>query len=250
MSPTADAPTSAPSTEDAPAKPVPAAMEQSTPTGISKKEKKALKKQKAKAAKEDGDELDRALAELSLKHPELKQVVQHAPATKASSRFYSLLAVSQSNLDAEAEMRKFFGSKVISASKASSSGSSSGPRRQPTAIRSVLTRPQSTWWPASHRQGLSSRMLTEEEMTERRVRHQWDEDVPGERVWTVEYSRKYRGMTRTFIQMVMSGGAWILCLGLDGALSLHRPDPEGLFQILRSFPYHALTFHSDADRKA
>ncbi|EKM58976.1 uncharacterized protein PHACADRAFT_249116 [Phanerochaete carnosa HHB-10118-sp] len=191
---------------------------------MSKKDKKALKKQKAKAAKEEGDELDRALAELSLKHPELKQVAQHAPATKASGKFYSLLAVSQSNLDAEAEMRKFFGSKVISASKASSSGSSNGPaRRQPTAVRSILTRPQSTWWPTSYRQGLSSRMLSEEETAERSVRHQWNEDIPGERVWTVEYSRKYRGMTKTFIQMVMSG------------------DPEGLFHILRSFPYHADT---------
>lgn len=218
------APAATAPTEDASVKPSPEAPAQDSAAALSKKEKKALKKQKAKAAKEEGDELDRALAELSLKHPELKQVAQHAPATKASSRFYTLLAASLSNLDAEAEMRKFFGSKVVSASKASSPGSSNAPsRRQPTAVRSNLTRPQPTWWPASYRQGLSSRMLTEEELAERRARHQWAEDVPGERVWTVEYSRKYRGMTRTFIQMVMSG------------------DPEGLFHILRSFPYHADT---------
>lgn len=199
----------APPAEDTPTRPSPSVPEQSAPSGMSKKEKKALKKQKAKAAKDEGDELDRALAELSLKHPELKQVAQHAPATKASSRFYSLLAVSLSNLDAEAEMRKFFGSKVISASKASSPGSSGAAgRRQPTAVRSNLTRPQSTWWPASYRQGLSSRMLTEDELAEGRMRHQWNEDVPGERIWTVEYSRKYRGMTKTFIQMVMTGGTW------------------------------------------
>jgi hypothetical protein len=104
-------------------------------------------------------------------------------------------------------MRKFFGSKVVAASKASGSGSSGAQgRRQPTTVRSSLTRPQATWWPANYRQGLSSRMLTEEELAERRVRHQWAKDVPGEKVWTVEYSRKYRGLTKTFIQMVMAGG--------------------------------------------
>ncbi|GJE99434.1 transcriptional repressor TCF25-domain-containing protein [Phanerochaete sordida] len=221
---TSNAVVSAPPPPIEEAKPTSASTEQNAPAGLSKKEKKAIKKQKAKAAKDEGDELDRALAELSLKHPELKQVAQHAPATKASSKFYSLLAVSLSHLDAEAEMRKFFGSKVVTASKASGSGSSNAPaRRQPTAMRSNLTRPQSTWWPSSYRQGLSSRMLTEEELAERKARHQWNEDVPGERVWTVEYTRKYRGMTKTFIQMVMSG------------------DPEGLFHILRSFPYHADT---------
>ncbi|KIP10564.1 hypothetical protein PHLGIDRAFT_100960 [Phlebiopsis gigantea 11061_1 CR5-6] len=196
----------------------------STPQEIAKKEKKALKKQKAKAAKEEGDELDRALAELSLRHPELKQVAQSAPATKASSKFFSLLSVSLSNLDAEAEMRKFFGSKVVAAEKASGSGPTNAQaRRQQASMRSSLTRPQAGWWPASQRQGLASRVLSEDELAERRNRHHWDSDTPGERVWTVDYSRKYRGLTKTFIQMVLSG------------------DPEGLFHLLRSFPYHADT---------
>lgn len=48
-------------------------------------------------------------------------------------------------------------------------------------------------------------------------------DVPGERHWTVEYSKKYKGVTKSFIHMVMSG------------------DPEGFWQLLRAFPYHADT---------
>lgn len=104
-------------------------------------------------------------------------------------------------------MRKFFGSKVVAAEKASGSGPTNAQaRRQQASMRSSLTRPQAGWWPASQRQGLASRVLSEDELAERRNRHHWDSDTPGERVWTVDYSRKYRGLTKTFIQMVLSGG--------------------------------------------
>ena len=129
------------------------------------KERKALKKQKAKAAKDEGDDLDKALAALSIKYPELKRPAQDPLATKSSPALISLLQVSLNHLDSEAEMRKFFGAKVISASKASSS--SSNVRRPAVTAKSHLTRPQPTWWPASYRQGLSVRPLTDEELVER-----------------------------------------------------------------------------------
>lgn len=174
---------------------------------MSKKEKKALKRQKAKAAKDDGDDVDKALAALSMKYPELKKSTQTADHAISAPPFISLLQVSLSHLDSEAEMRKFFGAKVISASKASTPGpSSAAARRHITATKSHLTRPQPTWWPAAYRQGLSSRTLTEDEIENRCKRHGWDHNVLGEKVWTVEYSRKYRGMTKMFMQMVMSGG--------------------------------------------
>ncbi|KAI0693502.1 transcriptional repressor TCF25-domain-containing protein [Cytidiella melzeri] len=198
-----------------------AATESSTPGGLSKKEKKAIKKQKAKAAKDDGDDLDKALAELALKHPELKQSMPATIATTTSSTLFSLLSVSLQHLDSEAEMRRFFGSKVISASKASSS-SAAAARRQHNNVKSNLTRPQGTWWPASHRQGLALRALTDDEV-EKYTRRHAQEDVAGEKMWTVEYSKKYTGFTNLFIQMVMSG------------------DPDGLFGLLRNFPYHADT---------
>ncbi|KAI0337326.1 DUF654-domain-containing protein [Trametopsis cervina] len=118
-------------------------------------------------------------------------------------------------------MRRFFGSKVVTASK-TSGPSTNAARHQHANVKSNLTRPQGTWWPASHRQGLSSRSLTEEEMKAYHSRH-GQQDVAGERFWTVEYSKKYRGVTKAFYQMVMSG------------------DPDGLFSLMRSFPYHADT---------
>lgn len=196
----------------------------SSSPGPSKQERKALKKQKQKA-KDNRDDVDKALAELSIKYPDLRQVVAATSASpaerSASSALAELLAVSLQHLDAEAEMRKFFGSKAISAAKASGSGSSSSSRR--TAMqRSNLTRPQSTWSPAQMRDGLSARVYADEEVQEICTRHGW-QPLLEERVWTVEYSKKYRGVTLAFMQTVMSG------------------DPEGFWQILRLLPYHADT---------
>ncbi|KAL6304111.1 transcriptional repressor TCF25-domain-containing protein [Sparassis latifolia] len=193
--------------------------------GQSKKERKVLKKQKAKDKGGTMDEVDKALAELSVKYPDLRHAVASGSASpaarEASSVLSSLLSVSLQYLDSEAEMRKFFGSKVVSAAKSSGSGSSSSSRRTVTQ-RSNLTRPRSTWWPAQMREGLSIRLLTEDEVQDMCRTHDWDQ-LPGERVWTVEYSKKYRGVTLAFMQTVMSG------------------DPEGFNQILRLLPYHADT---------
>ncbi|TCD69203.1 hypothetical protein EIP91_008499 [Steccherinum ochraceum] len=190
------------------------------PTQKSSKQKKSKAKQKPQ---EEGDEIDRALAELALKHPGSVATPASKAPSRASSAFFSLLSVSLSNLDSEAEMRKFFGSKVVAASKAASS-SSSPSRRRPVTARSNLTNPQSSWWPADLRQGLSLRQLTDEELAQKRSRHGYEEaDVQGEKYWTVEYGKKYKGVTKSFIHMVMSG------------------DPDGFFQLLRAFPYHADT---------
>lgn len=65
------------------------------------------------------DEVDRALAELKLKYgedapaPAAPEVVADAP--KSAMAFRSLLSVDPKNLDADAELRRFFGSKVVSA---------------------------------------------------------------------------------------------------------------------------------------
>ncbi|OCH87673.1 DUF654-domain-containing protein [Obba rivulosa] len=193
--------------------------------GPSKKERKALKKQKVKEKKNDIDEVDRVLAELSVKHPEFQQAAAanaSSPAARSASQGLAvLLSVSLQHLDSEAEMRKFFGAKVVSAAKSSAAGSSS-PRRVATAQRSHLTNPQPTWFPAQMREGLSVRQYTEEEVGQMRTRHGWD-PLLGEKIWTVEYSKKYRGVTLAFMQTVMSG------------------DPEGFNQLQRVLPYHADT---------
>ena len=163
--------------------------------------------------------MDKALAELSLKYPDLKQqlVSSSAPASSpATARSLAgLLAVSLQHLDAEAELRKFFGSKVIAAAK----GSSSSSARQSAVQRSNLTRPQSSWWPAQLREGLSVRLLSEEEVEEGLRRH-LRQPLHGEKIWTVEYSKKYRAVTFDFMRTVMSGG---MCInGYRYAIFAHR----------------------------
>ena len=185
------------------------------PTGPSKKERKAMKKQKAKEKQKDEmDDVDKALAELSLKYPDIKQQLNASgptgsPATARS--LATLLAVSLTHLDSEAELRKFFGSKVISAAKGSASSSST---RQTVAQRSNLTRPQPTWWPSQFREGLSVRQLTDGEVEETLRRHV-RQPLHGEKIWTVEYSKKYRAVTFDFMRTVMSGGTCFTYLGMN-----------------------------------
>lgn len=98
-------------------------------------------------------------------------------------------------------MRKFFGSKVVQANKSGpSSAPGSSSRRQATVQRSNLTRPQPTWWPASQREGLSIRPLTNEEL---KLRGEGSSD---EKWWTVDYSKRYKSATKAFIRSVMAGG--------------------------------------------
>jgi hypothetical protein len=189
--------------------------------------KKAMKKAKAREKKAGNDELDRALAELSVKfvsffsdqayliptvtrYPELGNIssATHGASTSKFSAhsLATLLSVSLPHLDSEAEMRKFFGSKVVQANKTTSSGPPGSSSRRPArTLRSHLTRPQASWWAAKQREGLSIRSLTEEELEAKLKRHVWDR-VDEEKWWTVEYSKQYKSVTKAFMQTVMSGG--------------------------------------------
>ncbi len=112
----------------------------------------------------------------------------------------------------------------MQASKADSPGpSASISRRTVTAAsRSNLTRPQPTWAPARMRDGLSVRPLTDLEVSEKRDRLSV-ELLRGEKWWTVEYSKKYKGLTQMFLNTVQGG------------------DPQGLFDMCRNSPWHADT---------
>ncbi|KAJ2915984.1 hypothetical protein MD484_g4437, partial [Candolleomyces efflorescens] len=185
--------------------------------------KKSLKKARAKEKKAANEELDQALAELSLKYASSQNTT---PQTVTGQTFSDLLSVSVQHLDSDAEMRKFFGSKVVQASKASSSGPQAGgagsSRRHAPAVRSQLTRPQPTWWAAKGREGLRIRVLTEDEVDAKLKRHGW-EAVPQEKWWTVEYSKRYKSLTKVFMGTVYSG------------------DPQGFWDLLSRSPWHADT---------
>ncbi|KAG6864210.1 hypothetical protein C0993_009243, partial [Termitomyces sp. T159_Od127] len=194
-----------------------------------KNEKKAAKRAKAKEKKAADDELEQALAELSLKYPSATSSTSPGSRTfPTPNTLNNLLAVSLAHLDSTAEMRKFFGSKVISSSTASSSaaGSSRNPRRA-AAIKqkSNLTRPQPAWWSASQREGLSIRGLNAVEVRELEGRRGWEADDGNgkgeEKWWTVEYSQRYKSLTKLFIQAVMSG------------------HPDALWEVQRKLPWHA-----------
>ncbi|KAF8812727.1 DUF654-domain-containing protein [Phlegmacium glaucopus] len=185
-----------------------------TPVPAVKNEKKALKKARAREKKAANDELDQALAELSMQYPASQKISQ---ASSSSHSLADLLSVSLNHLDGEAEMRKFFGSKVVQATKAGDSSN----RKMTPAVRSNLTRPQPTWWAAKGREGLSLRPLADDEVDTKLKRHAWISVQ--EKWWTVEYSKKYKSMTKAFMETVSSG------------------DPQGFWDLLGTLPWHADT---------
>ena len=111
-----------------------------------------------------------------------------------------LLSVSLQNLDGEAELRRFFGSRVVTANRSEQSSN----RKKGPQVKSNLTRPQPTWWAATGREGLSLRSLTDEEVGTKFKAHGWN--PMQEKWWTVEYSKKYKSMTKAFMDTVLSGG--------------------------------------------
>lgn len=80
------------------------------------------------------------------------------------------------------------------------------------------------------REGLKLRALSREEITEKERRCGWGEagvSLEGERWWTVEYSKRYKGVTLSFMRTVLSGGEWVIVwrvLSCDGCPSLFRCD--------------------------
>ncbi|KIM42652.1 hypothetical protein M413DRAFT_444337 [Hebeloma cylindrosporum] len=185
----------------------------STPVPPVKNEKKALKKARAKEKKAANDELDQVLAELSIQYPSSQKISQ---ATSGKQSLTDLLSVSLQHLDGDAEMRRFFGSRVVTANRDQSSS-----RKKVAPVKSNLTRPQPTWWAAKGREGLSLRSFTDEEIDAKLKRHNWN--PVQEKWWTVEYSKKYKSMTKAFMDTVLSG------------------DPQGFWDLLGTLPWHADT---------
>jgi hypothetical protein len=187
-------------------------------------ERKALKKAKQKEKKTKEDDLDQALAELSIQYVVVSlpliynssdvRLPQQEGSSQGNSKGQTLedfLGVSLQYLDAKAELRKFFGSRVVQATQTKSS---TPPRRNAGTLRSNLTRPQSSWWSATQREGLSIRPLTDEEVKLKLKRRNWAA-AADEKWWTVEYSKKYKSVTRAFMRIVQSGGEVFYSLALD-----------------------------------
>ena len=102
-------------------------------------------------------------------------------------------------------MRRFFGAKVVSQNKPATTGAAGPSRRTPGVQRSHLAHVQPNWWPSKLREGLTISPLTEQELAEKLTRQKWD-PVNEEKWWKVEYSKKYRSATMSFMKTVAAGG--------------------------------------------
>lgn len=223
--------------------------------------KVTTKKGKGKEKAPETDDLDQALAELSVKqvisssltsyskltvhlrYPYLQQKLasgsEQPTMSSSNQKLASLLSVSLVHLDSDAEMRKFFGSKVVSAAKSSTAGSAGARTRQIGAQKSHLTRPQPSWWAAKQREGLSIRQYDQDDVEHKLERLGWAQAVE-EKWWTVEYTKRYKSVTLSFIQAVNAGGKD--CVQLCAfALLIGPQDPEAFWRILKKLPWHGDT---------
>ncbi|WRT70652.1 uncharacterized protein IL334_007650 [Kwoniella shivajii] len=174
------------------------------------------------------DEVDRALAELKLQYGDEggfesgpSRSAEASAEIRTSMAFRNLLSVDTKNLDADAELRRFFGSKVIASS------ATSGPNRHrpgPSAkLRYTISKPKPTYPPATSLAGLVMREMIEnevEEMYERRGKERLDK---GEKWFTFEHTGPWREIERQFM----------------GAVSSH--DPNELMALLQVYPWHVDT---------
>ncbi|OCF31778.1 cytoplasmic protein [Kwoniella heveanensis BCC8398] len=174
------------------------------------------------------DEVDRALAELKLQYGEDKdaqagpsRTAESAGEARSTMAFRNLLSVDPKNLDADAELRRFFGSKVITSS------AQSGPNKHrpgPSAkLRYTISKPKPTYPPATSLAGLIMREMIDtevDELYERRERQRVDK---GEKWFTFEHAGAWREIERQFM----------------GAVRSH--DPNELMALLQVYPWHVDT---------
>ncbi|WVN89752.1 uncharacterized protein L203_104982 [Cryptococcus depauperatus CBS 7841] len=202
--------------------------ESDEPTVSLKKGKKKNKKNRKKEKKTDPfaglDEVDRALAELKLQYGEdqVARVTQSggsSAATRSNIAFRSLLSVDPKNLDADVELRRFFGSKVITAASASNKHRP-GPSSK---LRYTISKPKPQYPPATSLAGLVMREMTDEEVIELYERKESERLDTGERWFTFEHVGVWREVERQFM----------------GAVQSH--DPNQLMALLQIYPWHVDT---------
>ena len=173
---------------------------------------------------DDGlDEIDKALRELG-QDPSTASSTTSAStsAPVVTARIRTLLGVDPKNLDADAELRKFFGAKVVQSAAAT--------QQQPRGARAnnphhalnrqfrqggMLAKPQPNWPPAAFaKSGLEMTLV---------------ESGNGESIWTFEHSRAYKEVTQMYLEAVAS------------------LDPNQLMAILHVHPYHTETLMGLSD---
>ncbi|WVQ85913.1 hypothetical protein IAT38_008081 [Cryptococcus sp. DSM 104549] len=200
-----------------------------TPSSSKKSKKKKSKKSKKKVDPFAGlDEVDRALAELKLQYgedagPQAGPSTRPAEARDGGSNmvFRNLLSVDPKNLDADAELRRFFGSKVIATTSTPNKhrpGASASSK-----LRYTISKPKPQYPPATSLAGLVMREMGEDEVEELYERRERERGDKGEKWFTFEHAGVWREVERQFM----------------GAVQSH--DPNQLMALLSVYPWHVDT---------
>ncbi|KAG8679944.1 hypothetical protein FRC09_018603, partial [Ceratobasidium sp. 395] len=150
--------------------------------------------------------------ELATKFPDLQtsgkaaQASTSGIASPTAQTLFSLLSASLKDFDSEAEMRRFFGSKVVNSAKPA--------QRVQKVSRSHLTKPTQQWGQAGTPHGISMAPLDDYERKRKGyVRN-------GEKWWNIEHSVDYKHTQLKFLH----------CVTLS--------EPSQLFALYRSEPWH------------
>ncbi|KAJ2659305.1 hypothetical protein IWW48_003548 [Coemansia sp. RSA 1200] len=143
-----------------------------------------------------------------------------ASSAEQHRRSRELLAADVKNLDAEAEIRRLFGSAAAAA--ANDSNARIGRRRVPRHLmpkRLTLTRPKLTWPPLQHAPGVSVEAI-DEAKTDAATRRMMQTDETGGRWFAVEHSERFRAVQVEFLEAVV------------------RNDADAIAAIVYHHPYH------------
>ena len=201
----------------------------STSTSKSKESKKATKaKEQVVQGKVDNefDEIDRALQELGMGQRQSGPESSNTPfsTTFTSSRTRTLLAVDPKNLDADAELKRFFGAKVVASADVRPQVRGARAQNPHHALGrqftkgGMLAKPQQNWPAAAFsKSGLNMELI---------------EAGHGEALWTFEHSKTYVEVTHMYLEAVSS------------------MDPNQLMALLHVHPYHVETLLGLSDMAA
>ena len=189
----------------------------STPASSRKKGKSKGKTGTPEVVEEDDglDEIDRALKQLGGQNASVTSPNLLSNTPVSSPRIRILLSVDTNHLDADAELKRFFGAKVVASAEVKPQVRGARAQNPHHALHrqfargGILAKPKPNWPPAAFsKSGLSMSLV---------------EALPGETVWTFEHSRSYKEVTHMYLEAVSS------------------MDPNQMMAMLHVHPYHVET---------
>jgi hypothetical protein len=169
------------------------------------------------------DEIDAAIAEINQKYGELPARANHDPSSSSQQQqpFKSqkhLLSIESKYLDADAELRRMFGSKVVQDElrqkrylKSSGSSSRGG---------GMLVKPREEWPRIQGKIGVDMQMLQAPSLPNSKTDSNSESAGPRPGVFQYAYSSTYLEIQMMFMQCVNSN------------------DPETLSNLVRVYPFH------------